>query len=423
MSRRERCKRAARRNPGPPATRTAVVEAGAGSRMKPVAPRGRPTHFFRAPAGGSAHNRAVPPAKNFTFVCGSDDFLVGRIGAERYAALAAEVPDEFSREVLSGFAGNVGEVENAINRFRDSVQTISMFGGRRVVWLKDVNFLADSVTGRADRTLKLLEDLQEILAKLNPADTAVLITAAPVDRRRAFPKWCEKNADFTLVAADDGDGSALESVVAAEAKAIGATISADASRLLVARIGSNTRLLVEEVHKLATYAGEGQPIEEAHVTELTPNVAEGDFFEAAEAFFSGDLKWTLAALHRQFFAEPNAARPILAALQNRNRLLLQVRALADAGHVRVGPRGLDGMPKAAAAFGAKFTGAAEKSSFNLFTQNPWYVGKLAGSAKLPPLRRLIDNQQEFVTAFEEIIRRPSEPEEVLREMVVRCLAA
>jgi DNA polymerase-3 subunit delta len=36
---------------------------------------------------------------------------------------------------------------------------------------------------------------------------------------------------------------------------------------------------------------------------------------------------------------------------------------------------------------------------------------------------LIDNQQEFIMAFEEIVRRPSEQEEVLREMAVRCLTA
>lgn len=361
-------------------------------------------------------------AKHFTFICGPDDFLVGRLGAEKFAALAQEVPDEFSREVISGFANNVGEVEAAINRFRDSVQTVSMFGGRRVVWLKDVNFLADSVTGRAESTLKLVADLQELLEKIDPAETAVLITAAPIDRRRAFPKWCEKNADFTLIGSDD-DGSALEGVALAEAKKLGTTFSPDALRLLLAKIGSNTRLLVEEVNKLATFAGDGAAIEEAHVAELTPNVAEGDFFEAAEAFFSGDLKWTLAALERQFFAEPNASRPILAALQNRNRILLQVRALVDAGAARVGPRGLDGLQKAAGLYGAKFTGATEKSSFNLFTQNPWYVGKLASTGKLPTLRRLIDNQQEFITAFEEIIRRPHEQEEVLREMAVRCLAA
>lgn len=360
--------------------------------------------------------------RNFTFICGADDFLVGRLGAERFAALATEVTDEFSREVLSGFASNVGEVEAAVNRFRETVQTVPMFGGRRVIWFKDVNFLADSVTGRAESTLKLAEDLQQILAQVNPADTAVLVTAAPVDRRRAFPKWCEKNADFALVGGGEDDGAALESVVLAEARALGATFSPDAVRLLLAKVGSNTRLLVEEVHKLATYVAEGERIEDRHVAELTPNVAEGDFFEAAEAFFSGDLKWTLAALERQFFAEPNAARPIISALQNRNRILLQVRALLDAGEVRLGPRGLDGLPKAAAGYGAKFTGATEKSSFNLFTQNPWYVGKLAGNAKLPSLRRLIDNQQEFVAAFEEVVRRPQEPEEVLREMAVRCLA-
>jgi DNA polymerase-3 subunit delta len=360
-------------------------------------------------------------AKSFIFICGSDDFLVDRLGKERFAALTAEVTDEFSREVLSGFANNVGEVETAINRFRESVQTVAMFGGRRVVWLKGVNFLADSVTGRAESTLKLVEDLQELLGRINPDETAVLITAAPVDRRRAFPKWCEKNAAFTLVGGDD-DGGALESVVLAEAKTAGVTITPDATRLLLAKVGANTRLLVEEVRKLAAYAADDGNITETHVAELTPNVAEGDFFESAEAFFSGDLKWALAALRRHFFTGGDA-RPIISALQNRNRILIQVRALVDAGDARLGARGLDGLPRAAGAYAAHFTGATEKSSFNVFTQNAWYVGKLAGSGKLPSLRRLIDNQQAFIAAFEGIVQRPNEQEEVLRDMTLRCLTA
>lgn len=369
--------------------------------------------------------------KNFTFICGADDFLVGRVGRERHEKLVAEIPDEFSREVISGFANNVGEVEAAVNRFRDSVQTVSMFGGRRLVWLKDVNFLADTVTGRAESTLAAVADLQAILAAVNPDEVAVLVTAAPVDRRRSFPKWCEKQADFQLVGGDGESGAeALAGVVLAEARSLGVTLAPGAMELLLAKVGANARLLLEEVRKLATYVGGtgdgGAPgalrIEEAHVAELTPNVAEGDFFEAAEAFFKGDLPWTLEALHRHFFAGGDA-RPILAALQNRNRILLQVRALVDAGEVRVGPRGLDGLAKAAATHGPRFVGATEKSSFNLFTQNAWYVGKLAGESRLPSLRRLIDNQQEFIVAFEEIIRRPHEQEEVLRDMAVRCLSS
>ena len=288
----------------------------------------------------------VPAAKNFSFVAGQDDYLVARLGQERFAALAVDVPDDFSREVISGFAANQDEVATAINRFRDAVQTVPMFGGKCAVWLRDVNFLADTPTGRADGTLALVEDLKAVLQAVDPAQTAVLVTAAPVDRRRSFLKWCEQNADFAL--ADAGGGEALGGLVLAEGKALGASFAPGAIELLLTRIGPNSRLLIEETRKLASYAGSfGSPIriEEAHVAELTANVAEGDFFELAEAFVSGDLKWTLAALQRHFFSGGDS-RPALAALQNRNRLLLQLRALIDAGDVRAGPRGVEGLAAA-----------------------------------------------------------------------------
>ncbi len=364
----------------------------------------------------------APAPRNFAFICGQDDFLVGRLGRKRFDELSGDNADEFSREIVNGFAANVDDVEKAVNRFTEAVQTMPMFGGRRLIWLKDVNFLADTVTGKSETTLKRVEDLQQVLQSVNPAETAVLVTAAPVDRRRTFAKWCEKNAEFAL--ADGGDdGEGLAAVVQAEARAIGIQFGPGAMELLLVKVGANTRLLVEEVHKLAAYAAEGSVIEEASVAELTPNVAQGDFFEMAEAFFSGDLTWTLAALRRHYFTGGDA-RPILAALQNRNRILTQLRALVDAGEARVGPRGVDGLQQAAAAHAAGYGDAAgEKSSYNVFAQNPWYLGKLAGSGRLPSLRRLIDNQRAFVDAFGAIIDRPHEQEDVLRDMAVRCLAA
>lgn len=364
----------------------------------------------------------MPPAaaRSFTFICGQDDFLVGRMGRERFEALSKEAPDEFSREIVNGFAANGDEVGTAVNRFREAVLTLSLFGGRRVVWLKDVNFLADTVTGRSESTLERVEELQEILASVKPEETSVLVTAAPLDRRRSFPKWCEKHADFVL--ADSAEAEGLAAVVVAEARACGVTFEPAALELLLVKIGPNTRLLVEEVHKLATHA-EGKTIDEASVAELSPNAAQGEFFETADAFFSGDLTWTLAALKRHYFAGGDA-RPILAAFQSRNRILIQLRALADAGEARLGPRGVDGVARAAPAYAALYGEAAgEKSAFNVFTQNPWYLGKLAGSGPLPPLRKLIDNQREFVDAFEKILGRGDDQEEILRDLVVRCLAA
>jgi len=367
-------------------------------------------------------------SKPFVFVCGPDDFLVNRVGQQKFEALAAAAQaDEYARETVNGFAANVDEVETAVNRFRDAVQTVPMFGGKRVVWLKDVNFLADTVTGRAEGTQKQVEALQELLEKISPDEVDVVITAAPVDRRRSFPKWCEAKADFALVGAEgEGAGEALAAVAHGEAREMGVKFADGAVELLLEKVGANTRLITEEVRKLATYADQGSLIEEAHVAELTPNVAEGDFFEAADRFFAGDLRGTLDALHRHFFAGGDA-RPVLAALQNRNRILLQARVLLDSGDLRP-PSERFGFDKSAwaraqSAYAPLFGGDAEKSTFNLFTQNQWYAGKLVSGGKLPAVARLVDNQLEFVRAFEEIIRRPQEQEAVLREMAVRCLAA
>ena len=364
--------------------------------------------------------------KAFAFFCGPDDFIVNRLGKERFEALAAEAnADDFSREIINGFANNVDEVETAVNRFRDAVQTVPMFGGKRVVWFKDINFLADTVTGRAEGTLQQVEALQELLERVNADEAAIVLTAAPVDRRRSFPKWCEANSDFTLAGGDgESAGEALAGVALAEARDSGVTFGPGTVELLLQKVGANTRLLTEEVRKLATFVGEGGVIGDAEVDELTPNFAEGDFFASAERFFAGDLPGTLAALTQHFF-NGNDARPVLSALQNRNRILLQVRVLLDTGELRPpGPYGFDktAWARAQEAYAKHFGGDTEKSAYHLFTQNQWYVGKLASAGKLPPLRRLIDNQQEFIRTFEEIVRRPNEQETVLRDMAVRCLA-
>lgn len=360
----------------------------------------------------------------FTFICGSDDFVVGRIGKERFATLSAEAADDFSREIVNGFANNVAEVAAAVNRFRDAVQTLGLFGGRRHVWLKDVNFLADSVTGRAESTLTQVEELKGLLAGLDPEQVGVLVTAAPVDRRRSFLKWVEGHSDFTLAGGDAGDEATLQQIALGEAQIQGVRFEGEALPVLIAKVGANSRLLVEEVRKLAAYVGgEGNAVDEAAVADIVVSTAEGDFFEAAEAFFSGNLQWTIDALHRHFFAGGDA-RPILSSLQNRNRLLIQVKMLIDAGEVRLGPAGLDktGFARAQQAYGKAYGDLTTKTACNVFTQNLWYLGKLASSSKLPSLKRMIDNQQEFYATFQRILDRPNEQEEVLREMAVRCLS-
>ena len=358
----------------------------------------------------------------FTFVCGPDDFLDNRTAKARFGQMSEGV-DEFSIDVLNGFVNNVAEVETVTNRFREAVQTLGLFGARKVVWLKDVNFLADSQTGKAEGTLKQVVELKALLGSVNPDEIAVLVSASPVDRRRSFPKWCEKISDAHVLTEGTG-GIDWDALAEEECGTLGISFGPGVVELLVAKITRNSRLFLEEVRKLITACDEADGvITERMVEELVPAFGEGDFFEAAEAFFSHDLSWSIEALRRHFFAGYDA-RPLLSAFQNRNRLLIQIRSLVDSGFLRVSDRGIDrsSFGRSAARYGQVFGSSTEKTPLNVFTQNTWYLGKLAGGSPLLALRLLIDHQFEFRRAFEEIIERPGDQEEILRAMIVRCLA-
>jgi DNA polymerase-3 subunit delta len=362
--------------------------------------------------------------KPFTFICGDDDFLVSEQGKEWFVTQTKDLMDDLSKEVVDGRAGNIAEVEDALQRFTSAVQTLSLFGERKVVWLKDVNFLADSVTGRAQGTLDLLENLKSILESLDPDSVAVLITAYPVDKRRSFYKWVQKQSEFTALAAGKNAGQVCATLIRDTCDAGGVKIGRSAVEVLIAKVNGNTRLLVEESRKLATYiGGKGGTVSEQDVIELVPNFGDADFFEAADAFFSLDLAWTLEALRRHFFTN-NDARGLLGSLQGRNRLLIQMRVLYDAGALHIGPRGLDkaGFEAAARTYLIHFGDSEEKSNLNVFSQNPYYLGRLAGAVPHASLKKWIDFQFAFAEAVEGLISRPNEQEEVCRELAVKCLA-
>jgi DNA polymerase-3 subunit delta len=367
------------------------------------------------------------PAASFSFICGADDFWVSRDAKALFEDATKDVADpEFGQEIVNGAAGNVSEVEDAMNRFSSAVQTLSLFGDKKVVWFKDITFLSDSVTGRAEGTLTQVERLKELLKNLDPEGVTVIISASPVDRRRAFLKWCEKNSNYTL--ADSGKPAEQEShlreLVQKEAQAIGIEIPFNLATILLGKLHGNARLAMTEVRKLGTYIGEtGEAVTEKLLNELVPNFGEGDFFEPVEAFYSLKLEWTLDSLRRYFFIAKDS-RPLLTSLQNRNRLMIQMKALQVSGQIRLGPRGLDknSLDQAASIHANAFSGETGKSSFNVFSQNPWYLGRLAAPLDKLTLKKLVDFQKEFLRGFKDILSRPTEQEDVMREMIVRCLS-
>ena len=160
------------------------------------------------------------------------------------------------------------------------------------------------------------------------------------------------------------------------------------------------------------------------MAELSPMRPRATSSRRPRLSSAATCSWTLAALRRHFFTGGDA-RPILAALQNRNRILIQFRApWPTPARPGSAPAGSTACPRGARLRRALWRGPGGEELLQCLHPEP-LVPRQAGrvAAKLPPLRRLIDNQREFVDRLRKIIRPPDEQEEVLRDMAVRCLAA
>jgi DNA polymerase-3 subunit delta len=360
-------------------------------------------------------------AAPFTFICGDDDYLVAEAGKAAFIKLCEGIEDPYAQEVIDGNQPNVEGVRKAVQSLVQSAQSMSLFAETKAIWLRNISFLADSVTGRSEGAKQTLEGLFPVLEALDPSVTRVLLTACPVDRRRKETKWLLKTGEGQDLKGAS-DEACLRALIKETAQGLGCELTDAAAVALLGTIKGNTRLLLEEVRKLATYAAGGeQPITEQMVMELVPSFGASDFFEPVEAFFAADLKWTLEALRRYFFTNKES-RPLIASLHNRCRLLLQLRALMDAGALPPGRVSKASLEAASRSLGPQFGTGAQKSSANLFSQNAWYISnKVAPACEHFSTRQLVAIQLAITEAFRAIIQYPGDQPTVMQNFAVSCL--
>src|SRR6476646_8151745 len=138
--------------------------------------------------------RAKPTTANIHGVVGSDEAEVKRVASALAGQLQPEAGGDFGLEVIDGAADNVEQAATRIRSAIEALQTMPFFGGAKLVWLKNANFLADNVMGRSATVQEALEELTEVL-NANVADgIAFLLSAVDVDKRRSFFKSFSKKA-------------------------------------------------------------------------------------------------------------------------------------------------------------------------------------------------------------------------------------
>lgn len=361
------------------------------------------------------------------FISSDDDFITSSRARELFEELCDGLIDEMSKEVIDGAAGNVDEALSALASARMGASTLSLFGERKVVWLKGVTFIGEGRVGNSETLREELESFAEFLKGLSAEHVSVLISASPVDRRKKFFKDLQKIAECEDTQKGKDPMASCVSLIGKEARKFGLKLGEGAAETLALIVGGSARMASQEIFKLASYAKDsGNFISEKDVVDMVPVFGEGDFFEISNAFYSGDLNSALSALGRYFFTNKNAsARPVIATIQKQNSMLVQLRSMMEAGAISKGAhvQSNGAIERAAPQFEEFFRGVSEKSAYNVFSQNAWYAGsKLAPIAGRFSLKKLLDFQLFLIKAFEDLISRPGQDEAILRDFFVRCCA-
>lgn len=357
------------------------------------------------------------------FIVSDDEFIADSKAKEIFENLSKDVFDDMSKEIIQASANNTSEAVSICNNVMESSRTLSLFGGKKVIWMRGLNFLNDGRVGKAKDTQESLEKFVSNLANLDENQVSLIISASPVDRRKKILKSLQSIAD-TQDFKSSNAAEACISAIESESKKLGISINPDAVEILISTVASSPRMALQELIKLATYKNFSGVITVDDVVELTPIFGEGDFFEITNAFYSSSIVNSLEILHRYFFTNKNAsARPIISALQKQNSLIIQLRAIIDDNKI---PRSNYGISKNQfESLYSKYSHLfeeTEKSSYNVFSQNAWYAGQKLGVIAMKfSLKKLLDIQMNLIDAFESLLIPNVDEESVMKELFIKSI--
>src|SRR6266550_3395431 len=93
---------------------------------------------------------AATSSKPLALICGDDDFAVQQWSAELGG---------MDHETIEASVGNSGDALTVIGKLREALQTLPFFGGGKVVWLRDCNFLGEDRTASSAAVTETLAEL------------------------------------------------------------------------------------------------------------------------------------------------------------------------------------------------------------------------------------------------------------------------
>lgn len=284
---------------------------------------------------------AAKSASPVVLVFGEDEFAVKQRARQIYHQWNEEA-DGLDQEIIDASVSNSGEALKSLGKLREALQTLPFFGGGKVIWFQNCNFLADDRTGSAAAVTETLSEIAQELKEFSWESVRLLISAGKVDKRKVFFKTLDRLGtveSFAGWSVDDRDwanqaeGWALKAIRARQKE-----ISEEALAEVISRIGPNARQLDTEIEKLALYVGQRKEIELEDVTAICTRNKMARAFALGDALGDRDLPRLLRRLDEELwevkFDSQKSEIGLLYGLISKVRAMLMLKEMLREGWIK-----------------------------------------------------------------------------------------
>jgi DNA polymerase-3 subunit delta len=365
-------------------------------------------------------NRFNPPV---LLVWGEDDFAVKQRARQLYQQWCAEAGG-MDHEIIDAGAASSSEALRALRKLREALQTLPFFGRAKVIWFRDCNFLGEERAAVSQAVTETLNELAQELAALPWDNVRLLLSAAVVDRRRAFYRAVEKLGAVENAAglsADDKHWAEQAELFVREGlRARHKDISEEALGEFVSRVGPHLGQLDSELEKLAVYTGNRSEITFADVAAVVTRQKQARAFALGDALGDRDLARVLRTLDEELwemkFDRDRTPIGLLFALTSKVRLLLLVKEMLGAGLLK--PEAsysrfraqLECLPPAA---------LPEDRRYNPLAMNPYVLFRALPQAANYTTAELVRAMDLLLTCNQRLVTTGADDARLLQQTLVR----
>ncbi|NRG16831.1 DNA polymerase III subunit delta [Rhizobiales bacterium] len=253
-----------------------------------------------------------PESANLILIYGPDTGLVSERAQKLVTQATADNEDPFSLVKL-----DAADVAADPTRLIDEALTIPLFGGRRVIWVKDGG--SKNLTPAVDTLLK------------QPGEMAlVIIEAGDLKKGTGLRRRFESDKKAVALPCYADSARDVERLIEEEVRHFGLAISREAKQALQEHLGADRLASRGEIRKLCLYAHGKERIETADVDAVIGDASAFVVDELVDAVATGDLETIDHGIER---LEETGQKPdIIANTALRHfQLLHRLRGLYDKG--------------------------------------------------------------------------------------------